>query len=489
MAATAWTTAPAPVLDFLGDERLARLAARGDQRAFGALFTRHQAGVTRYCRGILRNDADGEDAAQNAMVAALRALEGGTVPMRVKPWLYRIAHNEAISLARRRRTDVELDEMQLPGVGDAEEVSAVRERLGQLMTDLQSLSERQRQALVLRELYDFSYAEIAATLGSTEAAAQQTVFEARSSLQHFDEGRAMACEGVQRAMSACDGMRLRTRVVRAHVRDCSACKEFETALRARRRDLGLLFPPVGGAGGVFALLARLVGAGGGEPLVAGFGLKGVAVGLAVLAGGGAVVGVTAGSGGGSGAALSARPVAAGATPAASGAAPSAGAAGSGHRAGQPTGPGKAGHAKHAAGKHGVTAGKGAGDGSAGAPGATSAGDSGGSDGGVSHVSDSSGADSSAPGGGSDPTSSLPVHAHAPSPVQQAAGNVTNAASGAVTNAGQAVKDTAQQVTDTASGAVDTVTDATQSVTDTASGATGTVTDAVGDVTQNLPHLP
>src|SRR3954468_22944705 len=151
MAATAWNAAPAPVLDFLGDERLARLAARGDERAFGLLFARHQAGVTRYCRGILRNEADGEDAAQNAMVAALRALEGGTVPMRVKPWLYRIAHNEAISLARRRRTDAELDEMELPGVGDAEEVSAVRERLGQLMTDLQSLSERQRQALVLRE--------------------------------------------------------------------------------------------------------------------------------------------------------------------------------------------------------------------------------------------------------------------------------------------------------------------------------------------------
>src|SRR4051794_28524886 len=131
MAATAWNTAPALALDFLGDERLARLAARGDERAFGALYARHQAGVTRYCRGILRHAADAEDAAQNAMMAAFKALEGGTVPMRVKPWLYRIAHNEAISLARRRRTDVELDEMALPGVGDTEEASAVRERLGQ----------------------------------------------------------------------------------------------------------------------------------------------------------------------------------------------------------------------------------------------------------------------------------------------------------------------------------------------------------------------
>src|SRR3954453_18379184 len=98
MAASAWTSAPARTLDFLSDERLARFVARGDQRAFGALFERHQPGLTRYCRTILRHEADAEDAAQNALLAAHRSLEGGTIPMRVKPWLYRIAHNEAISL-------------------------------------------------------------------------------------------------------------------------------------------------------------------------------------------------------------------------------------------------------------------------------------------------------------------------------------------------------------------------------------------------------
>lgn len=292
MAASVWTTTPARALDVLSDERLARLAARGDQRASNALFARHQPGLTRYCRTILRNGADAEDATQNALVAAHRALEAGTVPMRVKPWLYRIAHNEAISLARLRRPAEELDEARLPPVADAAEAGEIRRRLGQLMSDLRALTDRQREALVLRELCGLDYAEIAQTLGTSEGAAQQTVFEARSALQQFGEGRALDCEHVQRAMSDCDGMRLRTRRVRAHVRGCPRCREFETALRARRRDLGMLFPPTGAAGGVIAALARLLG----EPLVAGLGIKGAAVGLAVLAGGGAVVATSVGGG-------------------------------------------------------------------------------------------------------------------------------------------------------------------------------------------------
>jgi len=296
MAATAWNAAPAVVRDLVSDERLARLASRGDERAFGTLFSRYRPDLERYCRSILRNGADAEDAAQNALVSALRALEAGTVPIRVKPWLYKIAHNEAISLARRRRPVEDIDDHAIAAAAGPEDASAVRERLGQLMTDLKALTERQREALVLRELFGLSYTEIAQTLGASEAAAQQTVFEARSALMVFGEGRAMACEQIQRAMSECDGMRLRTRRFRAHIRGCDCCGEFETALLARRRDLGLLFPPSTGVG-LLAGLARLLGFGGGaDRLAAMLGFKGAAIGAALLAGGGALIVASSDSG-------------------------------------------------------------------------------------------------------------------------------------------------------------------------------------------------
>src|SRR5215211_9400922 len=94
-----------------GDSRLARLAARGDQRAFAAIFERYHQPLYRYCRSILANDEDAQDALQNTMAKVLQALPGEERELALKPWLYRIAHNEAISMLRRRAGDASIDEV------------------------------------------------------------------------------------------------------------------------------------------------------------------------------------------------------------------------------------------------------------------------------------------------------------------------------------------------------------------------------------------
>ena len=91
-----------PGLHLLGDDRLARRAAAGDRQAFAVLYQRHHQSLFRYCRAILGDAEDAADALQNTMAAALRALPGERREIRLKPWLYRIAHNESISLLRRR---------------------------------------------------------------------------------------------------------------------------------------------------------------------------------------------------------------------------------------------------------------------------------------------------------------------------------------------------------------------------------------------------
>src|SRR6478672_9190289 len=93
----------------LGDERLARRAAAGDSRAFAAIYRRYQADLYRYCLAIVGNAADAQDALQNTMVQALRALPGEEREIKLKPWLYRVARNEAINLLRRRHAAPELD--------------------------------------------------------------------------------------------------------------------------------------------------------------------------------------------------------------------------------------------------------------------------------------------------------------------------------------------------------------------------------------------
>jgi len=93
---------------------------------------------------------DAADALQNTMVAAMRGLPGERRALARKPWLYRVAHNESVSLLRQRRPQVELSEA-LEVEGHAGEATT-RERLAQLVEDLGDLPVRQRGALVLREL-------------------------------------------------------------------------------------------------------------------------------------------------------------------------------------------------------------------------------------------------------------------------------------------------------------------------------------------------
>ena len=90
------------------DERVARWAARGSDAAFAVIFERHHQALHRYCHTIVGNGHDASDALQSTMLKAFRALPGETREIALRPWLYRIAHNESISLLRARRSDRDL---------------------------------------------------------------------------------------------------------------------------------------------------------------------------------------------------------------------------------------------------------------------------------------------------------------------------------------------------------------------------------------------
>ena len=147
--------------------RLGRRAARGDQRAFETIFKKYHQELYRYCLAIVRDREDAEDALQATMAAALRSLPGEERDIPLRPWLYRVAHNESVSLLRARTQAAEAEDVD-PVTAMTGSVAAEvegRDRLRQLVSDLQNLPERQRSAIVMRELNDLSYAEIAHDAG------------------------------------------------------------------------------------------------------------------------------------------------------------------------------------------------------------------------------------------------------------------------------------------------------------------------------------
>jgi RNA polymerase sigma factor (sigma-70 family) len=288
------------------DDTLAREASGGGERALSKIFRDFHQPLYRYCLTILGNRQDAEDALQETMIKVLRALPGERRAIALKPWLYRIAHNESIDLLRRRRASVSLEESEpVARDGLAEQVET-RQRLRQLIVDLGALPERQRGALLMREAGGLDFEEIAAALETSPAVARQTLYEARLGLRHMDAGRDMDCTAVTKALSDGDRRVRRRRDIRAHLRDCAGCRRFAEEIDSRRDDLAAISPlpavaaaallhgVLGGGAGAGAAAAGGTGAG----ASGGFGglLGGTAaksVGTATLLKGAAAVAVVA----------------------------------------------------------------------------------------------------------------------------------------------------------------------------------------------------
>ena len=261
-----------------GEAFLSRLAKRGDPRAFEAIFERYHQELYRYCRAILGDPDRAQDALQSTMASALRALPGEGREIALRPWLYRVAHNEAISILRQQAhvDSARVSEHQFAPGADSE--AEARERLRDLVADLDALPERQRGALVMRELSGLSYQQIGVALTASEGAARQAVYEARVALQELKEGRAMECDAVRRTLSERDGRVLRGRRLRAHLRACDGCRDFEAAISQRRSDLQAICPPLPAvaASGLLTTLLGQAGAGGVGAAGAGGGAAGIA---------------------------------------------------------------------------------------------------------------------------------------------------------------------------------------------------------------------
>src|SRR2546423_9321081 len=112
------------------DQRLARLASRGNARAFALLYERHHQALYRYCLAIVRAPEDAQDALQNTFMNAFAALRASERDVAVRPWLFRVAHNEAVSILRRRRPNDPLEHQHEPPTDTVVANVAQPERLG-----------------------------------------------------------------------------------------------------------------------------------------------------------------------------------------------------------------------------------------------------------------------------------------------------------------------------------------------------------------------
>jgi RNA polymerase sigma-70 factor (ECF subfamily) len=245
---------------------LLKLAADGDEHAFGELVDGYRGELRAHCYRLLGSVHDAEDAIQDAMFRAWRGLGGFEGRSSFRSWLYSIATRTALDITRHRSrrelpvcfgpaaargTGIEpplTDSVWLEPFPDrwliAAAAPAPEARYEQresvelaFIVALQQLPPGQRAALVLRDVMGFSAAETAAQLGISVAAANSALQRARAAVKDRlparDQQSTLRSVGDQR-----------TKAIVARYVDAIEQGDADTLLRLLTADATWSMPPV-----------------------------------------------------------------------------------------------------------------------------------------------------------------------------------------------------------------------------------------------------
>ena len=169
----------------------------GNQDSFAELVNTYQNAVYNLCYRMLGERTESEDAAQEAFLRAYLNMDRYDPARSFKTWVLSIASNHCIDRLRKRRlTWLSLDEPLPPNIHlssdepEPEDATIHKERSQAMQTLLNELNTEYRAAVILRYWYDYSYAEIADILDTTESAIKSRLFRARQALADRLEAQA-----------------------------------------------------------------------------------------------------------------------------------------------------------------------------------------------------------------------------------------------------------------------------------------------------------
>lgn len=166
-------------------EELARAAAAGDAAALSRLLTVLRPDVLRLCARFLPNREDAEDACQDTLIALTRSIDRFEGRSSFRTWLYRLTANRSRSTYQslRGRFLAESGGTPLPERPDPRTTSVVAGTRLDLLDALERLRPELAEAVVLRDLLDLTYQDIAVLQSVPEGTVKSRINQGRSTLQ------------------------------------------------------------------------------------------------------------------------------------------------------------------------------------------------------------------------------------------------------------------------------------------------------------------
>jgi RNA polymerase sigma-70 factor (ECF subfamily) len=182
----------------VSDFELVEKAGKGDESAFEELVKKYQQRVYTIAYGISHNQQDALDVSQEVFIKIHRKLKDFRGASSFYTWLYRITANVSIDFQRRKKriTTVDFDEKVLEepalelGAGegakfDPRRILESKEIHGAILKAIEMLPEDQKLAVVLRELENLSYKEIARAMNCSLGTVMSRLHYARRKLKEM----------------------------------------------------------------------------------------------------------------------------------------------------------------------------------------------------------------------------------------------------------------------------------------------------------------
>jgi RNA polymerase sigma factor (sigma-70 family) len=237
------------------DQQLVQKAVNGNRKAFTSLFNRYFQSVYNYALMLSHDPALAEDLTQEAFIRAHANLGSLGPPWNFRSWIFRLTRNYFIDLIRKDRNVDPLEEdtpVRSTGPGPERETMS-REAADRVQNTLNKLTPQNREILVLRELNQFSYAEIGEILDIGDSNVKVSLHRAREAFQESygiqllledPEGECKEVTALLEALHDNEELLDREQFVREHLKVCPECRERRQMLIAQSVALGAFIPVI-----------------------------------------------------------------------------------------------------------------------------------------------------------------------------------------------------------------------------------------------------
>jgi RNA polymerase sigma-70 factor, ECF subfamily len=175
----------------LTDEQLVEAARNSNHQLYGEIIKRYQLKLSHYLKKFISDADELQDVLQNVFIKAYKNLYSFNVSKKFSPWIYRIAHNEAINYIRKNsKYAISLDESDFDVADEKMELGRELENTltnKRLADSIRKLKEKYREPLILFFFEEKSYEEIGDILKLPTSTVGTYISRGKKQLKEFLE--------------------------------------------------------------------------------------------------------------------------------------------------------------------------------------------------------------------------------------------------------------------------------------------------------------